>query len=404
MLCSRINNDKEDALMFSWEDPFQLRGQLSEDERLIGDTARNYANEKLAPRIIDAAREERFDRDIMREMGDLGFFGITTPEKYGGSNAGHVAQGLLDYEVEHIDSAYRSTLSVQSGLVIFPILAFGSEEQREGFLPKLVSGEHVGAFGLTEPNAGSDPNAMEMRADKVEGGYRLSGVKTWISNAPVADVLIVWAKSASHGDDIRGFVLTRDMKGIATPPIKNKLGLRASPTGQIIMEDVFVPDENLLPDAVGIKAPLSCLTQARYGLSWGVLGAAAFCWHAARDYTLERKQFGRPLAQTQLVQRKLADMQTEIALGLQACLRVGRLFENDQASPQVISLIKRNNCGKSLDIARASRDIHGGNGIADEFHVMRHMVNLEVVNTYEGTHDVHALILGRAQTGLQAFF
>ena len=395
---------KKDALMFSWEDPFRLREQLSEDERLIGDTARGYADEKLAPRIIDAAREERFDRDIMREMGELGFFGTITPEKYGGSNAGHVAQGLVDYEVERIDSAYRSSLSVQSALVIFPVQTFGSEEQREKFLPKLVSGEYVGAFGLTEPGAGSDPGAMETRASKAEGGYRLSGVKTWISNAPVADVLIVWAKSESHEGDIRGFILTHDMEGVATPPIKNKLGLRASPTGQIIMEDVFVPEENLLPDAVGIKAPLSCLTQARYGLSWGVLGAATFCWHAARGYALERKQFGRPLAQTQLIQKKLVDMQTEITLGLQACLRVGRLLESNQASPQAISLIKRNNCGKSLEIARASRDIHGGNGIADEFHVMRHMVNLEVVNTYEGTHDVHALILGRAQTGLQAFF
>ena len=390
--------------MFSWEDPFRLREQLSEDERLIGDTARGYADEKLAPRIIEAAREERFDRDIMREMGALGFFGTITPEKYGGSNAGHVAQGLIDYEVERIDSAYRSSLSVQSALVIFPVQTFGSEEQREKFLPKLVSGEYVGAFGLTEPGAGSDPGAMETRASKAEGGYRLSGVKTWISNAPVADVLIVWAKSESHEGDIRGFILTHDMEGVATPPIKNKLGLRASPTGQIIMEDVFVPEENLLPDAVGIKAPLSCLTQARYGLSWGVLGAATFCWHAARGYALERKQFGRPLAQTQLIQKKLVDMQTEITLGLQACLRVGRLLESNQASPQAISLIKRNNCGKSLEIARASRDIHGGNGIADEFHVMRHMVNLEVVNTYEGTHDVHALILGRAQTGLQAFF
>ena len=390
--------------MFSWEDPFRLREQLSEDERLIGDTARGYADEKLAPRIIEAAREERFDRDIMREMGALGFFGTITPEKYGGSNAGHVAQGLIDYEVERIDSAYRSSLSVQSALVIFPVQTFGSEEQREKFLPKLVSGEYVGAFGLTEPGAGSDPGAMETRASKAEGGYRLSGVKTWISNAPVADVLIVWAKSESHEGDIRGFILTHDMEGVATPPIKNKLGLRASPTGQIIMEDVFVPEENLLPDAIGIKAPLSCLTQARYGLSWGVLGAATFCWHAARGYALERKQFGRPLAQTQLIQKKLVDMQTEITLGLQACLRVGRLLESNQASPQAISLIKRNNCGKSLEIARASRDIHGGNGIADEFHVMRHMVNLEVVNTYEGTHDVHALILGRAQTGLQAFF
>lgn len=390
--------------MFSWEDPFRLREQLSEDERLIGDTAHGYADKKLAPRIIDAAREERFDLGIMREMGELGFFGVTTPEKYGGNNAGHVAQGLVDYEVERIDSAYRSCLSVQSALVIFPIQTFGNEEQREEFLPKLVSGECVGAFGLTEPNAGSDPGAMETRASKAEGGYRLSGVKTWISNAPVADVSIVWAKSEAHEGDIRGFILTRDMEGIATPPIKNKLGLRASPTGQIVMEDVFVPEENLLPDAIGIKAPLSCLTQARYGLSWGVLGAATFCWHAARNYALERKQFGHPLAQTQLIQKKLVDMQTEIALGLQACLRVGRLLENNQAPPQAISLIKRNNCGKSLEIARASRDIHGGNGIADEFHVMRHMVNLEVVNTYEGTHDIHALILGRAQTGLQAFF
>ena len=390
--------------MFSWEDPFLLHNQLRDDERLIAETAKAYAREKLAPRIIDAAREERFDREIISEMGKLGFFGINLPEADGGSAAGYVAQGLLDYEVEKIDSAYRSSLSVQSALVIFPIHAYGSAQQKQKFLPKLISGEWVGCFGLTEPNAGSDPGAMETRAEKTADGYRLSGVKTWISHAPVADVLVVWAKSSAHDNDFRGFLLTRDMEGIATPPIKNKMGLRASSTGQIIMENVLVPEDHLLPDAAGLKAPLSCLTQARYGLSWGVMGAATSCWHAARDYALQRKQFGRPLAQTQLVQKKLADMQTEIALGLQACLRVGRMLQQEQSAPQVISLIKRNNCGKALDIARMSRDIHGGNGIADEFHVMRHMVNLEVVNTYEGAHDVHALILGRAQTGLQAFF
>ena len=389
--------------MFSWEDPFLLRRQLSADEALIADTARNYAEEKLAPRVIEAAREERFDREIMQEMGALGFFGINLPEEHGGSAAGPVAQGLLDYQVERVDSAYRSALSVQSALVIHPIHAYGSEEQKRELLPRLVSGEWIGGFGLTEPNAGSDPGAMQTRAEPCRGGWRLSGVKTWISHAPVADVLVVWASSSAHGGDVRGFVLTRDMEGLATPPIKHKLGLRASPTGQIIMENVMVPEERMLPRAQGLKAPLACLTQARYGLSWGVLGAADFCWHEARNYALERRQFGRPLAQTQLVQRKLADMQTEIALGLQACLRVGRLMAEGNAAPEAISLIKRNNCGKALDIARMARDIHGGNGMADEYQVMRHMVNLEAVNTYEGTHDVHALVLGRAQTGLKAF-
>ena len=389
--------------MFSWEDPFLLRSQLSADERLAADTARGYAQERLAPRIVEAAREERFDRDIVREMGRLGFFGVNVPEEHGGSAAGHVAQGLVDYEMERVDSAYRSTLSVQSALVIHPIHAYGSEEQKRAFLPGLLSGEQIGGFGLTEPNAGSDPGAMETRAEACQGGWRLSGVKTWISHAPVADVLVVWARSAAHDGAVRGFLLTRDMDGLATPPIKHKLGLRASPTGQIVMENVMVPQERMLPHANGLKAPLACLTQARYGLSWGVLGAADFCWHAARGYALERKQFGRPLAQTQLVQRKLADMQTEIALGLQACLRVGRLMAEGKAAPEAVSLIKRNNCGKALDIARMARDIHGGNGMADEYQVMRHMVNLEAVNTYEGAHDVHALVLGRAQTGLKAF-
>ena len=389
--------------MFSWEDPFLLREQLDADERLIGDTAREYAQEKLAPRILEAAREERFDGAIMREMGELGFFGINVAEEYGGSAAGHVAQGLLDYEMERVDSAYRSALSVQSALVIYPLCAFGSEEQKREFLPPLTSGEKTGCFGLTEPNAGSDPAAMETRAEACQGGYRLSGVKTWISHAPIADILLVWARSDAHDGAVRGFILTRDTDGLATPPIKNKLGLRASPTGQMVMDRCLVPQERLLPQAHGLKAPLACLTQARYGLSWGVLGAATACWHAARGYALERKQFGRPLAQTQLVQRKLADMQSEIALGLQACLRVGRLMQQGRAAPQAVSLIKRNNCGKALDIARMARDIHGGNGMADEYAVMRHMVNLEAVNTYEGTHDVHALILGQAQTGLKAF-
>ena len=389
--------------MFSWQDPFLLRDQLSADEALIADTARDYAQQKLAPRIIEAAREERFDRDIMQEMGQLGFFGVNVPEEHGGSAAGPVAQGLVDYAVERVDSAYRSAVSVQSALVIYPIHAYGSEQQKREFLPKLLSGEWVGAFGLTEPNAGSDPGALETRAEPCQGGYHLSGVKTWISHAPVADVLVVWAKSAAHDGAVRGFILTRDMDGLATPPIKHKLGLRASATGQIIMDGCVLPEERMLPHARGLKAPLSCLTQARYGLSWGVLGAADFCWHAARNYALERRQFGRPLAQTQLVQRKLADMQTEIALGLQACLRVGRLMASGQAAPEAISIIKRNNCGKALDIARMARDIHGGNGMSDEYQVMRHMVNLEAVNTYEGAHDVHALVLGRAQTGLAAF-
>ena len=386
--------------MFSWDDPFLLQQQLSADERAIADMAREYAKEQLAPRIVEAARKEHWDGAIMREMGGLGLFGIGVPEAYGGAGAGAVAQGLVDYEMERVDSAYRSAVSVQEALVAYPICAFGSEEQKRTLLPGLLSGKAVGCFGLTEPNAGSDPGAMETRAEACEGGYRLSGVKTWISHAPIADVLLVWARCE---DEVRGFLLTRDAEGLATPPIRNKLGLRASPTGQIVMNGCFVPSARVLPDAHGLKAPLACLTQARYGLSWGVLGAATACWHAARGYALERKQFGRPLAQTQLVQRKLADMQSEIALGLQACLRVGRMMEAGQAAPQAISLIKRNNCGKALDIARMARDIHGGNGIADEYHIMRHMVNLEAVNTYEGAHDVHALILGRAQTGLNAF-
>lgn len=389
---------------FAWEDPFRLREQLSDEERLIADTVNTYAQNKLAPRIVDDARAERFDREIMREMGNLGFLGICLPETYGGGNAGHVAMGLLDYGVERIDSAYRSALSVQSALVIHPIHVYGTEEQKRTFLPKLVNGEWIGCFGLTEPAAGSDPGGMEARAEPCAGGYRLSGTKSWISHAPVADVLIVWAKSSAHENAVRGFLLSRGMQGITTPAIKNKLGLRASSTGQIIMENVFVPEDRLLPGVSGMKGPLNCLSQARYGIAWGSMGAATYCWHAARNYALERKQFGRPLAQNQLVQKKLADMQTEIALGLQACLRVGRLLEKGEAAPEAISLIKRNNSGKALDIARMARDIHGGNGIADEFHVMRHMVNLEVVNTYEGTHDVHALILGRAQTGLQGFF
>ncbi|MEM1307385.1 MAG: acyl-CoA dehydrogenase [Pseudomonadota bacterium] len=378
--------------------------QLSEEERMIRDTAREYAQEKLLPRVTTAYLEERTDREIFNEMGELGLLGVTVPETYGCAGAGYVSYGLVAREIEAVDSGYRSMCSVQSSLVMYPILTYGSEEQRQKYLPKLGSGEWVGCFGLTEPDAGSDPAGMRTRAEKVADGYRLTGAKMWISNSPIADVFVVWAKSEAHDDAIRGFILEKGMAGLSAPKIGQKLSLRASITGEIVMDGVVVPEENLLPNVSGLKGPFGCLNRARYGISWGTMGAAEACWKAARQYTLDRKQFGRRLAQTQLVQKKLADMQTEIALGLQASLRVGRLMDEARVTPEMISIVKRNNCGKALDIARVARDMHGGNGIQAEYHVMRHAMNLETVNTYEGTHDVHALILGRAQTGLQAFF
>jgi glutaryl-CoA dehydrogenase len=390
---------------FHWDDPFLLEDQLSEDEKLIRDTARAYAQEKLAPRVKLAFRNEMFEPAVMREMGELGLLGSTLSEEYGGAGANYVAYGLVAREIERVDSGYRSAMSVQSSLVMYPIHAYGSEAQRKQYLPGLAAGELIGCFGLTEPDAGSDPGGMRTRAERMPGGgYRLTGSKMWISNAPVADVFVVWAKSDAHASNIRGFVLDKGMKGLSAPKIEGKLSLRASITGEIVLDGVVVPEDALLPNVSGLKGPFGCLNRARFGIAWGVMGAAEACWHAARDYTLVRKQFGRPLAQTQLIQKKLADMQTEIALGLQAALRVGRIFDAGKVAPEMISLIKRNNCGKALDIARTARDMHGGNGISDEYTVMRHMVNLETVNTYEGTHDVHALILGRAQTGLQAFF
>ncbi len=388
---------------FAWDDPFLLDEQLSGEERLIRDTARAYAQEKLLPRIIEAYREEKSDPGIFREMGELGLLGLTLPQDYGSAGASYVAYGLVAREVERVDSGYRSMMSVQSSLVMYPIWAYGDESQRRKFLPKLASGEWIGCFGLTEPDAGSDPGGMATRAERIDGGYRLNGAKTWISNAPLADVFVVWAKSAAHDGAIRGFVLEKGMRGLSAPKIGGKLSLRASITGEIVMDGVEVPEAALLPNVAGLKGPFGCLNRARYGISWGAMGAAEDCWHRARAYVLERKQFGRPLAANQLVQKKLADMQTEIALGLQAALRVGRLLDEGKAAPEAISLVKRNNCGKALDIARAARDMHGGNGIQEEYHVMRHAQNLETVNTYEGTHDVHALILGRAQTGIQAF-
>ena len=389
---------------FDWSDPLHFDADLSEDERLIRDAARDYAQTKLLPRIVAAFREEHFDRAIMEELGGLGFLGATIPEAYGGAGASYVAYGLIAREVERVDSGYRSAMSVQSSLVMHPIHAYGSEEQRHKYLPKLASGEWVGCFGLTEPDHGSDAGGMVTRAAKSAGGYRLTGAKTWITNAPVADVMIIWAKSDDHDGAIRGFILERGMAGLSTPKIEGKMSLRASSTGEVVMDSVEVPEENLLPDASGLAGPFGCLNRARYGIAWGTMGASEDCWHRTRSYVLERKQFGRPLAATQLIQKKLADMQTEITLGLQAALRVGRLFDEGRVAPEMISLIKRNNSGKALDIARTARDMHGGNGIAEEFHVIRHMVNLETVNTYEGTHDIHALILGRAQTGIQAFF
>jgi glutaryl-CoA dehydrogenase len=397
------------ATKFQWDDPLLLEGQLSEDERAVRDAARDYCQERLQTRVLMAARHETFDREIMNEMGALGLLGSTI-EGYGCAGLNHVCYGLVAREVERVDSGYRSAMSVQSSLVMHPIHAYGSEAQRQKYLPRLASGEWVGCFGLTEPNHGSDPASMLTRARPVDGGYVLKGSKMWITNSPIADVFVVWARKEDPDgrvggqESIHGFVLEKGMKGLSAPKIEGKMSLRASITGEIVMDDVFVPEGNLLPGVSGLKGPFGCLNKARYGIAWGALGAAEFCWHAARQYTLDRRQFGRPLAQNQLVQKKLADMQTEITLGLQACLRVGRLMDEGQAAPEMVSLIKRNSCGKALDIARAARDMHGGNGIHDEYHVIRHMINLETVNTYEGTHDIHALILGRAQTGLQAFF
>ncbi|WP_300556917.1 acyl-CoA dehydrogenase [Maricaulis sp.] len=396
--------DAPDLGKFDWADPFQLDSQLTEEERLVRDAAHAYAQDKLQPRVIEAYREEKTDPAIFREMGELGLLGATIPEEYGGAGLGYVAYGLVAREVERVDSGYRSMMSVQSSLVMYPIYAYGSEEQRRKYLPKLASGEWIGCFGLTEPDAGSDPAGMKTRAEKTANGYKLTGSKMWISNSPIADVFVVWAKSDAHDGKIRGFVLDKDTPGLTAPKIGGKLSLRASITGEIVMDGVEVGEDALLPNVSGLKGPFGCLNRARYGISWGVMGAAEFCWHAARQYGLDRVQFNRPLAQTQLYQKKLADMQTEITLGLQGSLRVGRLMDEAKAAPEMISIMKRNNCGKALDIARLSRDMHGGNGISEEYQVMRHMANLETVNTYEGAHDVHALILGRAQTGLQAFF
>lgn len=385
---------------FQWDDPFLFDTQLSEEERMVRDTARDYAQDKLMPRVLEAYRNEKFDREIMNEFGELGLLGPTIPEEYGGAGVNNVCYGLIAREVERVDSGYRSALSVQSSLVMHPINAYGTEEQKKKYLPKLATGELVGCFGLTEPDFGSDPGGMKTRAEKIDGGYKLTGSKMWISNAPIADVFVVWAKL---DDKVRGFVLEKGMKGLSANKIEGKLSLRASVTGDISLDGVEVGEDALLPNVSGLAGPFGCLNKARFGIAWGALGAAEFCWHAAREYTLERRQFGRPLANNQLVQKKLADMQTEITIGLQSVLRVGRLLDEDNCPPENISLVKRNSTGKALDIARLARDMHGGNGIADEYHVMRHMLNLETVITYEGTHDIHALILGRAQTGLQAF-
>ncbi len=385
---------------FKWDDPFLFNDQLTDEERMIRDAARKYCQDKLMPRILEANRHEIFHREIMNEMGSMGLLGSTIPEEYGGAGLNYVSYGLVAREVERVDSGYRSAMSVQSSLVMHPINAYGSEEQKKKYLPKLASGEIVGCFGLTEPNHGSDPGSMETRAKKVDGGYIVHGNKMWITNSPIADVFIVWAKLDG---EIRGFILEKGMKGLSAPKIEGKFSLRASSTGEIVMDEVFVPDENLLPNVSGLKGPFGCLNKARYGIAWGALGAAEFCWHAARQYTLDRPQFGRPLAANQIIQLKLANMMTEITLGLQSVLRVGRLMDEDRSTPEMVSLVKRNSCGKALEIARHSRDMHGGNGISDEYHVIRHVMNLEAVNTYEGTHDIHALILGRAQTGIQAF-
>ena len=401
---TNLNVVKSEKKEFNWRDPLDLDGQLSEEEKLIRDTAYDYAQGSLLPRVEEAFLEENTDVKIFKEMGELGLLGVTISEKYGCAGASYVSYGLVAREIERIDSGYRSMMSVQSSLVMHPINAFGSEEQKQKFLPKLASGDFIGCFGLTEPDAGSDPGGMKTTAKKVDGGYELSGSKMWISNSPIADVFIVWAKSYKHEKKIKGFILEKSMKGLSAPKINKKLSLRASITGEIVMDKVFVPEENMLPNVEGLKGPFSCLNRARYGISWGVMGAAEDCWHRALQYTLDRKQFGKPLASTQLIQKKLADMQTEITLGLHASLRVGRLFDEGKLAPEAISIVKRNNCGKALDIARLSRDMHGGNGIHAEYQIMRHLMNLETVNTYEGTHDVHALILGRAQTGIQAFF
>ena len=401
---TNLNVVKSEKKEFNWKDPLDLDGQFSEEEKLIRDTAYDYAQGSLLPRVEEAFLEENTDVKIFKEMGELGLLGVTISEKYGCAGASYVSYGLVAREVERIDSGYRSMMSVQSSLVMHPINAFGSEEQKQKFLPKLANGDFIGCFGLTEPDAGSDPGGMKTTAKKVDGGYELSGSKMWISNSPIADVFIIWAKSDKHEKKIKGFILEKGMKGLSAPKINKKLSLRASITGEIVMDKVFVPEENMLPNVEGLKGPFSCLNRARYGISWGVMGAAEDCWHRALQYTLDRKQFGKPLASTQLIQKKLADMQTEITLALHASLRVGRLFDEGKLAPEAISIVKRNNCGKALDIARLSRDMHGGNGIHAEYQVMRHLMNLETVNTYEGTHDVHALILGRAQTGIQAFF
>ncbi|MFN2246807.1 MAG: acyl-CoA dehydrogenase [Candidatus Promineifilaceae bacterium] len=396
---------------FNWQDPFLFNDQLTEEEKMVRDAARRYCQENLMPRVLEANRYEAFDMAIFQEMGEMGMLGSTIPEEYGAAGLNHVCYGLIAREVERVDSGYRSTMSVQSSLVMYPIYTYGTEEQRQKYLPKLASGELVGCFGLTEPNHGSDPGSMETRATKVDGGWRLHGTKMWITNSSIADVFVVWAKAYGEGEneagakdgDIRGFILDKGMLGLSAPITEGKFSLRASVTGEIVMDDVFVPEENLLPNVKGLKGPFGCLNKARFGISWGALGAAEFCWHAARQYTLDRAQFGRPLAATQLIQLKLANMQTEISIGLQSVLRVARLLDEGKAAPELISLVKRNSCGKALDIARTARDMHGANGISDEFHVIRHVMNLEAVNTYEGTHDIHALILGRTQTGIQAF-
>ena len=398
------DKDAPDLGQFDWSDPFRMSDQLAEDERMIQQSAAAYAQEKLQPRVIDAFANETTEPEIFREMGDMGLLGVTCPEEYGGLGGSYVSYGLVAREVERVDSGYRSMMSVQSSLVIYPIYAYGSEAQRRKYLPKLCAGEWIGCFGLTEPDAGSDPAGMKTRAEKTATGYKLTGTKMWISNAPIADVFVVWAKSEEHGGKIRGFILEKGMPGLSAPKVGNKLSLRTSITGEIVLDGVEVGEDALLPNVQGLKGPFGCLNRARYGISWGAMGAAEFCWHAARQYGLDRHQFGKPLAGTQLFQKKLADMMTEISLGLQGALQVGRLMDEAKAAPEMISIVKRNNCGKALDIARMSRDMHGGNGISGEFQVIRHMMNLETVNTYEGTHDVHALILGRAQTGLQAFF
>jgi glutaryl-CoA dehydrogenase len=400
---SQFKHGEHDLATFNWEDPFLLEAQLTDDERMLRDGARAFAQGRLQPRVLRAYAEEATDPNVFPEMGEAGLLGVTIPEEYGGLGASYVTYGLVAREIERVDSGYRSMMSVQNSLVMYPIYAYGSEAQRKKYLPKLASGQLIGCFGLTEPGAGSDPSAITARAEKTASGYRLTGTKTWISNSPIADVFIVWAKSQADGGKIRGFVIEKGTPGLSAPKIGGKLSLRVSVTGEIVMDGVEIAEDGVLPGVEGLRGPFGCLNRARYGISWGVMGAAEFCWHAARKYGLDREQFGRKLAQTQLFQKKLADMQTEIALGLQGALRLGRLLDGGQAAPELISMMKRNNCGKALDIARMARDMHGGNGITEEFQVMRHMVNLESVNTYEGTHDVHALILGRAQTGLQAF-